>query len=76
VTSNLLKRIWEHKNEIVEGFTKKYNIHMLVYYEQFENIYDAIEREKALKGTNRIKKKKLIESKNPEWKDLYESICE
>lgn len=74
VTSNLPKRIWEHREEIGEGFTKKYNLHRLVYFECGENMTAAIEREKQIKAGSRKKKTILIESQNPEWKDLYEKI--
>jgi len=71
VTSDLLKRIWEHKNKVADGFTKKYNIDKLVYYEQTENVMSALEREKQLKKWNRDWKIKLIEKENPKWSDLY-----
>ena len=71
VTSDLLKRIWEHKNKKVDGFTKKYNVDKLVYFEQTENVMSALEREKQLKKWNRSWKIKLIENKNPKWQDLY-----
>ena len=74
VTSNLIKRIWEHKNNIVEGFSKKYKLNKLVYYEIAENIEVAIAREKQLKGKKRQFKNELIESMNKNWDDLYESI--
>lgn len=74
VTSSLSKRVWEHKAGIVKGFTWKYNVHKLVYYEAFEDINEAIKREKYLKGKRREYKKKLIEKMNPEYGDLYESI--
>ena len=74
VTSNLIKRIWEHKNNIVEGFSKKYKLNKLVYYEIAENIETAIAREKQLKGKKRQFKNELIESMNKNWGDLYESI--
>jgi putative endonuclease len=74
VTSNLVKRIWEHKNKVIVGFTKKYNIDKLCYYECFDNISSAIEREKQLKKFVRKKKLELIETYNPEWVDLYYSI--
>ncbi len=74
VTTNLVKRIWEHKNEIVEGFSKKYKLHKLVYYEVIDNIVEAIEREKYIKGKTRKYKINLIEQENKEWKDLYEEI--
>ncbi len=71
VISNLLKRVWEHKNHIVDGFTKRYNVTKLVYYEEGENINSAISREKQTKGKLRKKKIVLIEKSNPEWRDLY-----
>lgn len=74
ITNDLVRRVWEHKNDVVEGFTKKYGVHMLVYYETAEDIITAIEREKQIKKWNRYWKIKLIEEKNKEWKDLYEEI--
>ena len=74
VTSNLKKRIWEHKNKFVDGFTKKYGVDKLGYYETTENIESAILREKQLKAGTRKKKIELIESVNPDWIDLYDSI--
>ena len=74
VTSDLSKRIWEHKNNLVEGFTKRYGIHSLVWYEVHESMESAIEREKRLKDWKRIWKLELIESNNPEWLDLYDTI--
>ena len=74
VTSDLIKRVWEHKNDLVEGFTKKYAVHRLVYYEMIENMESAIQREKQLKKWNRDWKIDLIEKGNPEWTDLYESL--
>ncbi len=71
VTNDLIRRVYEHKNKLVEGFTKKYNIIKLVYYEVFDDPYNAILREKTLKGYGRKKKVELINSLNPEWKDLY-----
>ncbi|MDD4211529.1 MAG: GIY-YIG nuclease family protein [Clostridia bacterium] len=73
VTNNLERRLYEHKNELIDGFTKKYNIHKLVYYECTTDINSAIEREKKLKGWIRDKKNKLIESLNPNWNDLSDS---
>ncbi len=70
VTSNLLRRIQEHKQGLFEGFTKKYNLHNLVYFEQGENAFGAIAREKQLKAWHRNWKTNLIEEENPEWKDL------
>ncbi len=74
VTSNLVKRIWEHKTDIVEGFTKKYGVHTLVWYETHETMDSAKQREKALKKWRRKWKIRLIKSFNPGWKDLYETI--
>ena len=74
VTSNLIKRVWEHKHGVVKGFTKKYSVHMLVYYELYGDMERAITREKRLKRWNRAWKLRLIEQENPDWKDLYESI--
>jgi putative endonuclease len=74
VTSNLLKRVWEHKNDLVEGFTKKYGVHRLVYYEMHETMESALRREKQLKKWNRAWKLDLIEKQNPNWRDLWEGI--
>ncbi|MBI5473927.1 MAG: GIY-YIG nuclease family protein [Ignavibacteriae bacterium] len=74
VTNNLLRRMYEHKHRLVEGFTSKYGLDRLVYYEPFDDIRFAIAREKQLKGWLRIRKLVLIESKNPAWNDLGESI--
>lgn len=71
VTSNLIKRIYQHKNKLADGFTKKYNVDKLGYYEIYEDITVAIEREKKLKNTSRKKKLELIEINNPNWNDLY-----
>lgn len=70
VTGNLSRRIYEHQNELVEGFTKKYHVHKLVYSEEYSNPNDAISREKQLKGWKRDKKNALVESVNPQWEDL------
>ena len=70
VTNNLQRRIYEHKNELYEGFTKKYKLHKLVYFEECIDIKDAILREKQLKGWSRTKKNFLIEKTNPNWMDL------
>ena len=70
VTNDLERRIYEHKKKMKEGFTKKYNLHELVYYEETDDIGRALEREKQLKGWKRQKKVALIESTNPKWKDL------
>ena len=72
VTNDLLRRVYEHKHKLVPVFTKKYNIQYLVYYESTSNIYSAIEREKQIKGWLRAKKIALVDSMNPEWKDLSE----
>jgi len=74
VTSNLLKRIGEHRNDMADGFTKKYGIHRLVYFEQCDDMVAAITREKQLKKWNRAWKIELIESSNPEWRDLWEEV--
>jgi len=74
VTNDLVKRIYEHKNNLVEGFTKEYNIHKLVYFEDTNDISTAIEREKKLKNWKRKWKIDLIEKSNPQWKDLYPSL--
>ncbi len=74
VTSNLVKRVYEHKNKLVEGFTKKYNVHVLVHYETIEDINSAITREKQLKKWKRQWKIELIEKNNPNWRDLYYDI--
>ncbi len=75
VTTELPQRTWQHKNETFDGFTKKHDIKMLVYYEIHDNAESAIKREKRLKKWNRTWKMRLIEQMNPEWKDLYEQIC-
>jgi putative endonuclease len=74
-TSDLVKRVYEHKSGFVEGFTKKCGVHKLVYYEQCENIESAIQREKRLKFWYRAWKIRLIEEMNPDWIDLYKSIA-
>ncbi|MDO8619264.1 MAG: GIY-YIG nuclease family protein [Candidatus Daviesbacteria bacterium] len=74
VTNNLVKRIWEHKNKLVSGFTSKYNISRLVYYEIFEDINEVIKREKQIKAGSREKKLELVESSNSLFEDLYNSI--
>ena len=72
VTNNLMRRVGEHKQKLIPGFTSKYNITMLVYYESTPDIHLAIAREKQIKGWLRARKIALIESNNPEWKDLSE----
>ena len=75
VTSNLIKRVWEHKNHVVDGFTKKYQVDRLVWYEAHETMESAIQREKAIKEWHRAWKLNLIEKFNPDWADLYELLC-
>ncbi len=74
VTSNLLRRVIEHKEKTVAGFTSQYNVTKLVYYEEYATMEEAIAREKQIKGGSRQKKLDLIKSKNPEWKDLYDEF--
>jgi len=74
VTSNIVKRIWEHKNNVVKGFTEKYDVHRLVWIEQHETMESAIKREKALKNGKRDWKVALIEKLNLEWRDLFQGI--
>lgn len=75
VTSNLPKRIWEHKNKVIKGFTKKYGLNMLVWYERHETMRSAIEREKAMKFWKRRWKLGAIEAMNPDWRHLYEDLA-
>lgn len=75
VTNDLVRRVWEHKNGTAEGFTKKHDVHLLVWYETHGDINDAIAREKQLKGWNRTWKIRLIEEHNSGWNDLYEKLC-
>ncbi len=74
VTSNLIKRVWEHKQHIVDGFTSKYNVSILVWYETHESMESAIHKEKTIKNWKRAWKIRLIEEMNPEWRDLYNDI--
>ena len=74
VTSDLVKRIWEHRNNVVEGFTRRYGVHRLVWYELHESMESAIQREKRLKEWKRAWKLELIEGTNPDWQDLYDAI--
>jgi putative endonuclease len=74
VTSDLVKRVWQHKNDAVPGFTQKFSVHMLVYYELADEMATAIAREKQIKGGSRVKKLAMIESMNPGWRDLYDDI--
>jgi len=75
VTNNLIRRVYEHKNNIVKGFTMRYNVHKLVYYEVGDHILAAIEREKQIKSWVRKKKVALINAFNPDWHDLYSEIA-
>lgn len=75
-TSDIIKRTWEHKNKVISGFTDKYNVHMLVYYETHGLYIEAARREKRFKNWPRQWKINLIEKLNPEWRDLYEEICQ
>ena len=70
VTNDLERRLYEHKQELVDGFTKRYHVHKLVYYEQSSDVRSAIQREKELKGWHRRKKNALVETMNPDWHDL------
>ena len=74
VTNDLRERIWQHKQDLVEGFTSKHGVKTLVWYEQTESIESAIAREKQIKKWNRAWKIELIEANNPDWKDLYEDV--
>ena len=74
VTSDLIKRVWQHKKDLVEGFTKQYGVHVLVWYEPHETMESAIKREKAIKKWNRRWKLKLIEQSNSLWRDLYKEL--
>ena len=74
VTSDLIKRVYEHKNGLADGFTKKYGVHRLVYYEVVRDSETALSRERQIKKWNRVWKLKRIEEHNPEWADLYESL--
>lgn len=74
VTNNLKRRVYEHKEKLTEGFTKKYNTNKLVYYEVSDDVYSAISREKQIKGGSRKNKIDLIEQANKEWRDLYDKL--
>jgi putative endonuclease len=74
VTNNLLRRVCEHKNNLSMSFTNTYSLHLLVYYEFFETMEQAIIREKQIKAGSRIKKLKLIEKENEDWKDLFDTL--
>ena len=74
VTSDLMARVWQHKNNVIDGFTQRYGVHMLVYFELHGTMYEAIVREKQLKAGSRAKKTALIETLNPDWRDLYPDL--
>ena len=74
VTNDIVRRVYEHKNDLIEGFTKKYSVHRLVYFEETSDIESAILREKRLKKWNRKWKLELIEKENPNWEDLYDGL--
>ena len=74
MTSNLVQRVWQHKQNLVEGFTSRYGVHTLVWYERHETMASAIARERALKEWKRAWKLELIEEGNPQWRDLYDEI--
>ena len=76
VTSDIVNRVWQHKNDLAEGFTRKYGVKKLVYYEIHEDAENAIKREKQLKKWRRAWKLELIEARNSEWRDLYADICQ
>jgi putative endonuclease len=76
VTSNLIKRVWQHKNDVIAGFTQQYAVHVLVYYELHDTMENAIQREKQLKKWKRAWKIQLIEGMNPQWNDLWQEIQE
>ena len=75
VTSNLIQRVFQHKNNLVQGFTSRYACKLLIYYELYSDMPNAIIREKQIKDSSRTKKISLIMSNNPYWEDLYEQIC-
>ncbi len=74
VTNDLMRRVYEHRNNLIDGFTKKHKTHLLVYFERIDDPYQAILREKRLKKWKRIWKLKLIEDMNPKWEDLYDKL--
>ncbi len=76
VTSNLIARVWQHKEKTAPGFTARYDLSRLVYFELFDQMYDAISREKQIKAGSRQRKLQLIEEFNPHWRDLYPDICD
>ncbi len=74
VTNNVTKRVFEHRQKLIDGFTKQYNLNKLIYYEQYQDIRDAIKREKQIKGWTRKKKNSLVAEKNGAWKDLFPDL--
>jgi len=74
ITNNLIRRVYQHKNKLADGFTQKYNVNKLVYYEICHDVLNAIAREKQIKGWSRKKKNAVIDEMNPEWVDLYETL--
>ena len=74
VTNDIIRRVYEHRNHMIDGFTAKYNVTKLVYVESAPDVRDAIQREKQLKGWTRAKKNALVETENPKWEDLWETI--
>ena len=74
ITNDLARRIFEHKNDLVEGFTRRYRVHKLVYYEEYDDVNTALNREKEIKGWTKKRKFQLVFEKNPEFLDLYEDI--
>ena len=76
VTSNLIQRVWQHREDVVEGFSNRYRVHKLVYFEVHESMESAIAREKQIKNWRRILKLRLIESMNPRWKDLWDDVIQ
>lgn len=74
ITNNLIRRAYEHKSDLAQGFTQRYKCHKLIYFEETSDVISAINREKQIKGLNRQKKTDLIRSMNPHWKDLYSAI--
>ena len=76
VTNDLVRRVWEHRNDTIDGFTKQYGVHRLVYYELHTSMIEAIRREKRIKKWRRAWKIELIEKENPDWRDLWPSIVE
>ena len=76
VTNDVARRVWEHKHDLIEGFTREYQVHRLVYFEEHHDIRDAIMREKQIKKCKRAWKIRLIEGRNPEWRDLYDELLD